>query len=159
MPLILALALGLPACAVGPTSRDAPMRSPTVDYPDPAVTTADGQVLGVDGVPPEDKLRTSPRAGTGGLVPADMPASIERVRPHRATYGPPTIRSAACWALAPRSGSAAARCRTARASEGKLASVRKPLIMGAQQSWLAVRTRSVARGERRGSATWRLMTV
>jgi hypothetical protein len=108
LPLFLALALGLPACAVGPTSRDAPMRSPTLDYREPAVTTADGQVLGVDGVPPEDKLRTSPRVGTGGFVPADMPASIERIRPQRAHV--PPADDAICGVLGVRPDVLLRRC-------------------------------------------------
>jgi hypothetical protein len=33
------------------------MRSPTLDYREPAVTTADRQALGVDGVAPDDRLR------------------------------------------------------------------------------------------------------
>ncbi len=57
------------------------MRSPTLDYPPPPVQTADGQVLGADGMRVEDKLHTSPRVGSGGVTPAEVPASIEKLRP------------------------------------------------------------------------------
>jgi hypothetical protein len=53
-------------------------RSPTLDYPPPAAETADGRVIGVDGMRPEDKLRTSPGVGLGGLTPAASPASFDR---------------------------------------------------------------------------------
>jgi hypothetical protein len=82
--LFLPLLLGLlgPACAaVGPSQGEAPMRSPTLDYPEPPVQTANGRVLGADGMRVEDKLRTSPRLGSGGFTPAEAPASIEKRRP------------------------------------------------------------------------------
>ena len=78
-PVLLLLLSGLAsACSVGAVSAAPALRSPTLDYAPPPQQTADGQVLGVDGVPPEDKLRTSPRVGSGGVTPADSPASIER---------------------------------------------------------------------------------
>jgi hypothetical protein len=92
-----------------------PMRSPTsptVDYPDPAVTTADRQVLGVDGVPPEDKLRTSPRVGSSGVVPApaDVPASVERRRGRRRPE--PAVEDPICGVLGVRSDVLQRRCPT-----------------------------------------------
>jgi hypothetical protein len=83
LPLLLWLLV--PACAaVGPSRGEARMRSPTLDYPLPPVQTADGQVLGADGMRVEDKLRTSLRFGSGGVTPAEVPASIEKRRPEPA---------------------------------------------------------------------------
>ncbi len=78
--LLLAILLsGLAeACAAGPSAGESPMRSPTLDYPDPAVETADGRVLGADGVRVEDKLRSGPRIGTEGVVPSEGPAKVQR---------------------------------------------------------------------------------
>src|ERR1700678_2609018 len=67
LPLLLGL-LGTACAAVGPSQGEAPMRSPTLDYPEPPVQTANGRVLGADGMRPEDKLRTSPRLGSGGFT-------------------------------------------------------------------------------------------
>jgi hypothetical protein len=96
MPFFLPLGLALTACAVGPSSGDAPMRSPTLDYREPAVTTADGQVLGVDGVPPDDTLRRSPRVGSEGVLPADAPATLEG----RAPQGAPAVPAEAVFCSA-----------------------------------------------------------
>jgi len=70
------------SCALfgAPAGGEAPMRSPTLDYPPPATETSDGQVVGADGMRPEDKLHTSPRIGSGGVAPAQVPASIEKKR-------------------------------------------------------------------------------
>lgn len=80
LPLLIVLLA--PACAAfGSSAGSAPMRSPSLDYAQAPVETADGQILGADGVPPEDKLRQSPRVGSGGVTPADVPATIEKRRP------------------------------------------------------------------------------
>jgi hypothetical protein len=84
LPLFLVLLA--PACAAfGSSQGEPPMRSPTLDYPEPPVETADGQILGADGMRVEDKLRTSPRIGSGGVTPAEAPASIEKRRPEPAS--------------------------------------------------------------------------
>jgi hypothetical protein len=68
-----------PACAAfGAPMPETPMRSPSMDYPPPPVETADGQVLGADGMRVEDKLRTSPRIGLEGLTPSEAPIIEER---------------------------------------------------------------------------------
>jgi len=82
----------MPACAAfGATTAEPPMRSPTLDYSPPDVESADGQVLGADGMRMEDKLHTSPRVGSGGVTPADVPALIERPRPEPAIEEPDPI--------------------------------------------------------------------
>jgi len=55
------LALLTPAC--GPAA-DAPLRSPSQDYPHPPPTTSDGEVVGADGVAPSDRLQEGPRVGS-----------------------------------------------------------------------------------------------
>jgi hypothetical protein len=82
------------------------MRSPTLDYPLPEVQTADGHVLGADGMRVEDKLRTSPRVGSEGLTPADVPALIER--DHHAPYD--EIEDPICEVLGVRRVVRRARC-------------------------------------------------
>jgi hypothetical protein len=47
--------------------RNAPLRSPTLDYGHPTPTTSDGQVVGVDRKAPGDTLAES--ATSGGLAP------------------------------------------------------------------------------------------
>jgi hypothetical protein len=84
--LLLVTLLGA-GCALGPAG-EVPTRSPTLDYPPPPVQTSDGQVLGADGMRVEDKLRTSPRVGSGGVTPAAAPALIER-RPEPSPGEPP----------------------------------------------------------------------
>jgi hypothetical protein len=84
VPLLVVLLA--PGCAIfgpsaGASANEAPMRSPTLDYPPPPVQTADGQILGADGMSTEDKLRTSPRVGSGGVTPADVPAFVEKASP------------------------------------------------------------------------------
>lgn len=69
-----------PACANGAATGANLTRSPTLDYPPPPAETSDGQVVGVDGVPPERKLATSPKVGTGGLSPAASPATFEEAK-------------------------------------------------------------------------------
>jgi hypothetical protein len=57
-------------CSGAPKENAAPFRSPSRDYPLPAVQTSDGEVVGVDRQPPGDKLQTSPAVGSGGPTPA-----------------------------------------------------------------------------------------
>ncbi len=69
---LLPLVFVISSCSFfGTSSGSAPMRSPTLDYPLPDVQTADGHPLGADGMRVEDKLRTSPRAGSDGFTPAE----------------------------------------------------------------------------------------
>jgi hypothetical protein len=75
-----------PACANGAANGANLTRSPTLDYPPPPAQTSDGQVVGVDGVPPERKLATSPKIGNGGLKPAASPATLEAAK-----HGPEVI--------------------------------------------------------------------
>ncbi len=62
--LALALGLGAPACQ---PSANAPVRSPKRDYPLPPPQTSDGQVLGADNRPPEDRLEEG--VSTDGPAP------------------------------------------------------------------------------------------
>ena len=55
---------GIAACACAPSSSEAPLRSPTRDYPLPPPRTTDGQVVGADNVTPDEKLEQGPRAGS-----------------------------------------------------------------------------------------------
>lgn len=65
---MFAFALAASSCA--PSSSEAPLRSPTRDYPLPPPRTSDGQVVGADNVPPEDKLQQGPHGGSeNGLAP------------------------------------------------------------------------------------------
>jgi hypothetical protein len=59
---MLGFAFAAYACA--PASSDAPLRSPTRDYPPPPSRTSDGQVVGADNVTPDEKLEQGPRAGS-----------------------------------------------------------------------------------------------
>jgi hypothetical protein len=48
--------------------------SPTHDHRPPATDPGDGEVIGADRVPAEEKLETGPRLDTGeGVKPADQP--------------------------------------------------------------------------------------
>jgi len=71
----LALFATVATSACGGQAPQAPVRSPTLDYPLPAAQTSDGQVVGADRERPEDKLREGPRAGTTGVVPAEGPGT------------------------------------------------------------------------------------
>lgn len=65
------------ACGAGQTqNRAGPVRSPTLDYPQPVTVTANGDTLGADRERPEDKLREGPSAGTAGVVPAETPGAL-----------------------------------------------------------------------------------
>jgi hypothetical protein len=57
---------------------DTPVRSPTLDYPLPASQTSDGEVVGVDRVPPGDKLQEGVEAGSAGVNTAGKPGAVER---------------------------------------------------------------------------------
>ena len=78
---LLAVSLGLScclfACGGGKPAETAPPRSPTTDYPHPATRSADGQVVGADGVAPDDRLRAGPKVGSGGVTPAERPGGPE----------------------------------------------------------------------------------
>jgi hypothetical protein len=66
--LVAALAL---ACKAPQTPAPT---SPTHDHHPPATDPGDGEVIGADRIPPEDKLETGPRLDTNdGLTPADQP--------------------------------------------------------------------------------------
>lgn len=52
-------------------------RSPSNDYPPPAAETSDGEVVGADRVPPNQKLAESPKLGSEGMKPAATPATAE----------------------------------------------------------------------------------
>jgi hypothetical protein len=80
------------------------MRSPTLDYAPPAQTTADGHVVGAEGVRPEDKLRMGPRVGTEGVTPSQSPRTIEAPGP--VPEGPP------CNALGMNDPARPEHCRT-----------------------------------------------
>ena len=86
------------------------MRSPTLDYPLPDVQTADGHPLGADGMRIEDKLRTSPRLGSGGFTPAEVPASIEKPRPEPARRVEDPIEDPVCKVLGVRRAVLRERC-------------------------------------------------
>jgi hypothetical protein len=58
----------------GARQSDAPVRSPSLDYPPPPAQTSDGEVVGVDRVPPGDRLQQGPKVGTEGVKPAAGPA-------------------------------------------------------------------------------------
>jgi len=68
--LLVTLCGGL-AAACGSSNPDAPLRSPTLDYrPPPPATAGDGEVVGADGVSPQDRLEEGPSAGSEpGLAP------------------------------------------------------------------------------------------
>jgi hypothetical protein len=89
-PLLLAILFGClaPACAVGPSSGETTVRSPTLDYPEPPVETSDGHVVGADGMRVEDKLHTSPRIGAEGVTPSERPARRAQPRPDTETSFP-----------------------------------------------------------------------
>jgi hypothetical protein len=61
-------------------ARNAPLRSPTLDYGPPAPTTSDGQVVGVDRKAPGDTLAEG--ANSQGLAPG------WNVQDGRPTYDP-----------------------------------------------------------------------
>jgi hypothetical protein len=68
LELALILSFALVGCA--PSSRDAPVRSPSNDYRPPAPVTSDGRTVGADGVDPRDRLEEGAKAGgEPGLAP------------------------------------------------------------------------------------------
>jgi hypothetical protein len=59
--VLCALMLASAASGCAPKApADRPMRSPSLDYPTPPAQTSDGRVLGADGKPPADTLKTGP---------------------------------------------------------------------------------------------------
>ena len=62
--LLFGAALVLAGAGCAANSSEAPLRSPSKDYPPPPPTTADGQVIGADGVEPSDRLKSGARVGT-----------------------------------------------------------------------------------------------
>jgi hypothetical protein len=91
-----ALGIGLLALACQHNS-DAPPRSPTTDYPLPPPQTSDGQVLGADNRPPEDRLQEG--ASTAGPAPGwsvgEEGLKYDPERPARGTTPPDAPDAAA----------------------------------------------------------------
>ncbi len=58
--VVVALAFSA-ACAPG--ASEAPLRSPSQDYRPPPPSTADGRIVGADGVDPRDRLEEGPAVG------------------------------------------------------------------------------------------------
>lgn len=52
------------AWACASTNPDAPLRSPTQDYPPPPPRESDGRTMGADNIPPGERLEQGARAGT-----------------------------------------------------------------------------------------------
>jgi hypothetical protein len=63
----------LTSAGCGGNAGESAPRSPSQDYPPPPAQTSDGEVVGADRVPSGEKLETSPKIGTGGIVPAAQP--------------------------------------------------------------------------------------
>lgn len=66
--ITLATLAALAGCK--PPARDAPVRSPSLDYPHPPQQTSDGKVVGADNKPPEQHLGEN--AGSKGAAPGWM---------------------------------------------------------------------------------------
>ncbi|HEY5958331.1 MAG TPA: hypothetical protein VIV60_17325 [Polyangiaceae bacterium] len=58
------LGIALVGCQASQSESAPPLRSPTLDYPAPAPTTADGRSIGADEKPPGDRLQEGARVGT-----------------------------------------------------------------------------------------------
>lgn len=56
----LVVAVGLLQACAAPQDKEAPLRSPTRDYPHPPPTTSDGEVVGAEGKTPADRLAEGP---------------------------------------------------------------------------------------------------
>lgn len=82
---VIAGCFALAACSSAASKENAaPLRSPSRDYPLPAVTTSNGEVVGADRQHPSEKLETSPALGSGGPTPAAgavVPESAEHEHP------------------------------------------------------------------------------
>lgn len=50
--------------ACGATNKDAPLRSPSLDYPPPAPRESDGRTMGADNIAPGERLEQGASAGT-----------------------------------------------------------------------------------------------
>lgn len=59
--LVSGLAALVVACA--PTETEAPLRSPTRDYPPPPPREPDGRVMGADNLSPEERLEQGAQVG------------------------------------------------------------------------------------------------
>lgn len=85
----LVLVFGLFAFACAPAA-EAPVRSPSKDYPLPPPQTSDGQVVGADNRPPEDRLNEG--ASTAGPAPGwsvdEHGVKYDPERPARGTTPP-----------------------------------------------------------------------
>jgi hypothetical protein len=55
----------------------APMRSPSLDYPAPDITTSDGEVVGADRQAPRDKLASGLHVGSDGIQSGGPPGTKE----------------------------------------------------------------------------------
>jgi hypothetical protein len=65
-----ALALAAVVAGCGARNNEAPLRSPSQDYRPPPPVTADGKIVGADGVSPGDRLEEGAKVGTDpGLAP------------------------------------------------------------------------------------------
>jgi hypothetical protein len=92
------IALGVGLIALGcQHNPDAPPRSPTKDYPLPPPQTSDGQVLGADNRPPEDRLQEG--VSTDGPAPGwsvgEEGLKYDPERPARGTTPPHAPHDAA----------------------------------------------------------------
>lgn len=85
---LVSLCVGL--SSLGCRGDDANVRSPTKDYPLPPPQTSDGQVLGADNRPPEDRLEEG--ASSAGPAPGwsvgEDGLEYDRERPPRGTTPP-----------------------------------------------------------------------
>jgi hypothetical protein len=59
--MILVAALAVSACAE--SSAEAPLRSPTRDYPPPPPREPDGRTMGADNIAPEERLEQGAQVG------------------------------------------------------------------------------------------------
>jgi hypothetical protein len=65
--LALAISVAVGGCSAANKEGQAEtFRSPSRDYPLPRITTSDGEQVGADRTPADDKLQTNPRVGPGG---------------------------------------------------------------------------------------------
>jgi len=72
--------LALLSASCSPASSDAPLRSPTRDYPGPPPTTSDGEVIGADEVPPGDRLEEGARGGNESALSPGWKADEKGLR-------------------------------------------------------------------------------
>jgi hypothetical protein len=122
--LVTAAALGLLALAsCAPERKDAPLRSPSQDYPHPPVRTSDGKVVGADGKPPSDWIAehgTTGHAAPGWKAGPEGP-SYDPTR-HAGAPMPSASAPPRCASAAPASGFP----RLERKGEGDAAACAEP---------------------------------